>query len=154
MTATRDVLIITGRGNQSRDGVPVVRPAVLALLAVLRRRGVVAGWHEHTPGSFVVTPAPVSALLDRPRRRGDGDTQPTAAPEVIAGLESRTQIALRRLAERSLEALGAPVGESFVQGEMRRQFSVLSASVSAGPHREAQLRAAAERALDELDAAT
>src|SRR3989304_6999857 len=64
-----EVLVITGRGNQSADGVPVVRPAVAAVLARLRRQGVVAGWQEHTPGSFVVTPAPITALLEAPRRR-------------------------------------------------------------------------------------
>jgi len=50
-----EVLIVTGRGNQSDGGIPVVREAVIRLLLVLRRRGVVSGHEEHTPGSFVVT---------------------------------------------------------------------------------------------------
>ena len=63
MDGANEVLVITGRGNQSTDGVPVVRPAVAAVLARLRRQGVVAGWEEHTPGSFAITPAPITALL-------------------------------------------------------------------------------------------
>src|SRR5581483_8401542 len=68
-----EVLIITGRGNQSEGGVSVVRESVLRLLHTLKRRGVVSGQEEHTPGSFVVTLAPVSALWESPKRnRGRG----------------------------------------------------------------------------------
>src|SRR4051794_3816358 len=63
-----EVLIITGRGNQSEGGVSVVRDAVIRLLLVLKRRGVVRGHDEHTPGSFVVTLADVSALWESPKR--------------------------------------------------------------------------------------
>jgi hypothetical protein len=63
-----EVLIITGRGNQSEGGVSLVRDAVVRLLHVLKRRGVITGHQEHTPGSFVVTPAPLSALWESPRR--------------------------------------------------------------------------------------
>ena len=63
-----EVLIITGRGNNSDDGVSVVREAVIRLLHALKRRGVVDGHEEHTPGSFVVTLAPVSALWESPKR--------------------------------------------------------------------------------------
>src|SRR5689334_3336067 len=52
---TDEVLIITGRGNQSIGGVSVVREAVIRLLHTLKRRGVVTGHQEHTPGSFAVT---------------------------------------------------------------------------------------------------
>ncbi len=151
VASNRAVLIITGRGNQSLDGVPVVRPSVAAVLARMRRCGVVAGWQEHTPGSFVVTPAPVSALLESPRRRRDEDVEVPRDPAGLAELDATTRRVLRRLAVRSLEALGAPAGDSFVQDEMQRQFSVLGATVPAGPNREARLRATAERALDELD---
>ncbi|HUK62666.1 MAG TPA: hypothetical protein VLV15_05010, partial [Dongiaceae bacterium] len=51
-----DLLVITGRGNQSDGGVSPVREAVVRLFASLRRRGVIASAVEHTPGSFVVTP--------------------------------------------------------------------------------------------------
>jgi len=76
-----------------------------------------------------------------------------ADPAGLAGLEPATQQTLRQLAIRSLQALGAPVGESFVLDEMQRQFSVLGASIPDGPNRETRLRGAAEKALDELDGA-
>lgn len=145
------MLIITGRGNQSADGVPVVRPAVAAVLAKLRRRGVVQGWQEHTPGSFAVTPAPISALLEVPRRHRDPTSVPPSDPDGLMALDAATRRTLRQLAVRSLQALGAPAGEPFVQDEMQRQFSVLATVVLEGPERDARLRAAAARALDELD---
>jgi hypothetical protein len=148
-----EVLIITGRGNQSIDGVPVVRPVVAAVLAKLRRGGVVQGWREHTPGSFAVTPASLSALLEAPRRRRDAVVPAPRDPTSLGVLEPATRQVLRRLAVRSLESLGAPTDESYVQGEMQRQFSVLGASIPGGVSREVRLRAAAERALDELDEA-
>src|ERR1700680_395522 len=66
-----EVLVITGRGNQSPGGISPVRAAVVALLPALRRRGVVSEWREHTPGSFVVKLGSISALLDAPRRKCD-----------------------------------------------------------------------------------
>src|SRR5690242_6933186 len=57
-----EVLIITGRGRGSEGGVSVVRESVNSQLHVLRRRGVVRAFQEHTPGSFVVTLAPISEL--------------------------------------------------------------------------------------------
>ncbi|MFA6165215.1 MAG: hypothetical protein WC700_01230 [Gemmatimonadaceae bacterium] len=151
MDSATEVLVITGRGNQSTDGVPVVRPAVAAVLARLRRQGVVTGWQEHTPGSFAVTPAPITALLEAPRRRRDAAEPVIADPAALAALDPATRQILRTLAIRSLQALGAPVGESFVHDEMQRQFSILGAFVPDGPNRETQLRAAAESALNELD---
>ncbi len=153
MDGAHEVLVITGRGNQSTDGVPVVRPAVAAVLARLRRQGVITGWEEHTPGSFAVTPAPITALLEAPRRRRDPVEAAVADPAGLASLDLATRRTLRALAIRSLQALGAPVLESFVHDEMQRQFSVLGASIPDGPNREARLRAAAETALDELDGA-
>src|SRR2546430_17104520 len=49
-----EVLLITGRGNQSPGGISAVRAAIVGLLPSLRRRGVVAEWREHSPGSFVI----------------------------------------------------------------------------------------------------
>jgi hypothetical protein len=147
----REVLLVTGRGNQSEGGVAVVRPAVAGLLAKLRRRGVVEGWQEHTPGSFVVTPAPITALFEAPRRHGDRTEAVVMDGEGFAGLSDGTRMALRTLAIRSLQALGGPVDESFVQDEIRRQFSALGRSIPPEPNRDAQLRAAANAALDELD---
>jgi hypothetical protein len=72
-------------------------------------------------------------------------------PAGFAGLAPDTRHKLRTLAIRSLQALGAPVGESFVHDEMQRQFSILGAAIPDGPNREARLCSAAETALDELD---
>ena len=63
-----EVLVITGRGNQSPGGVGVVREAIIALMPSLRRRGVILNWREHSPGSLVVTLAPITTLLTAPRR--------------------------------------------------------------------------------------
>lgn len=145
------VLVITGRGNQSTDGIAVVRPAVAALLAKLRRRGVVAHWSEHTPGSFAVTPASLRTLLESPRRHGDRPQPPPADPASLSALDPTTREALRRLAERSLQLLGAPAHGSFLQDEMLRQFSVLGAAVPMGADRDRRLRSAAEHALREMD---
>lgn len=149
----RAVLLITGRGNQSEGGRPVVRPAVAGALAKLRRLGVVDGWQEHTPGSFVVTPALITALFEAPRRHGDQPAAVATDDTAFAGLAEGTRMALRALAIRSLQALGAPVSDAFVHDEMRRQFSVLGQSIPPEPDRDAKLRLAAETAMDELDAA-
>lgn len=151
VASAREVLVVTGRGNQSTDGLAVVRPAVAAVLGRLRRRGVIMGWQEHTPGSFVVTPAPITSLLGAPKRRRDAAEPAVLDPAGFAGLTSETRHTLRALAIRSLQVLGAPVDEVFVHDEMQRQFLILSASIPDGPTREARLCAAAETALGELD---
>lgn len=146
-----EVLVITGRGNRSADGMPVVRPAVMKTLAKLRRQGVVRGWQEHTPGSFVVVPAPISALFESPRRRGKPESPAVPDPDGLAGLDQETRLTLRRLAIRSLQTLGAPATDSFIRDEMLRQFSVLCVSIPPGPGRDAQLYRVAMTMLDELD---
>src|SRR5918992_4314091 len=75
-----DVLIITGRGKGSPDGLSVVREAVIRLLYSLKRKGVVASHEEHTAGSFVVTLAPMHALLEAPRRQKDARRTPKSPP--------------------------------------------------------------------------
>jgi len=151
MAQAAEVLVITGRGNQSADGIPVVRPAVAGALAKLRRRGVVESWQEHSPGSFVVIPAPIKALFEAPRRHGDLAAAAVVDDKAFAGLADRTRMALQRLAVRSLQQLGAPAVEPFVHDEMQRQFSALGRSIPPGSDRDARLRAAAETTLDELD---
>jgi hypothetical protein len=146
-----EVLVVTGRGNQSSGGVAIVRPAVESVLARLRRKGVVAGWQEHTPGSFVVTPAAIGALFDAPPRHGDRAEPPVADSGVFDGLHPDTRAALRALAVRSLQGLGVPTDDRFVLDEMQRQFSALGKSIAPGVHAESQLRATAIRALDEMD---
>src|SRR5262245_45437664 len=69
-----EVLVITGRGKHSEGGTPVVRQAIVQLFASLRRRNVIEAWAEHTPGSFVVTLAPVRALFEVPKRRRERRT--------------------------------------------------------------------------------
>ena len=150
-----EVLIITGRGKGSPDGVSVVREAVRKMLGLLKRRGVVATFSDHTQGSFIVTLAPVSALLAAPRRNRDrGRESAPASPTTsaaLAALEPATARLLRDLAVRSLETLGADLRESFVDAEMLRQFSLLAAGVESGAGSEAKLRQAIARALDEID---
>ena len=143
-----EVLIITGRGNQSDGGVSVVREGVQRLLLVLRRRGVVAGHLEHTPGSFVVTLAPLQALWESPRRkRGRGVAPMPPSPPSLESLDAETRSTLRNLAERSLEGLGIKDTDAFVPGEMLRQFGAIAATVGEAPDRDRRLAAAVRAAL-------
>jgi hypothetical protein len=145
-----EVLIITGRGNQSEGGVSVVREAVIRLLHVLKRRGVIKGHEEHTPGSFVVTLAPVSALWESARRNGGrGVAPPPRTPPSLDELDEESRVMLRNLAERALEGLGIKDTQEFMQGEMLRQFSAIAATVRDAPDRDASLRAALRTALDQ-----
>src|SRR2546423_12132999 len=54
-SGAKEVLIITGRGNQRPGGVAVECNAKLILLPTLRRRGEGNDWREHSPGSPTVT---------------------------------------------------------------------------------------------------
>lgn len=145
-----EVLLITGRGNRSEGGVSPVREAVVKRLALLRRRGVVATVQEHTPGSFVVGLAPMTALWDAPRRRKDQPPPPPDPPS-LAALASPTQALLRRLAACSLDALGLRHTDRFIESEMLRQFSRLASAVPAGAERESWLQAAIRRAITEYE---
>lgn len=147
-----EVLLITGRGSGSEGGVAVVREAVLRRLASLRRRNVVAEVHEHTAGSFVVVLAPLAALVDAPRRKREDAMPAPPDPKVLEGLGAETRALLRQLAARALDVLGvhAP-SKRFVSDEMVRQFAALAPGLPAGADREAALRAAIARALEELD---
>jgi hypothetical protein len=144
-----EVLIITGRGNRSAEGFSPVRDAVRRLLHVLKRRGVVTGHDEHTPGSFVVHIAPLTALWESPRRNRDrGIVPPAQTPPSLSELQPETRLLLRHLAERALEALGLKETEDFLEAEMLRQFGAIAAGIGEGPRREARLRAALRAALD------
>jgi hypothetical protein len=145
-----EVLIITGRGNNSLAGYSVVREAVIRLLHALRRRGVVKTHEEHTAGSFVVTLAPVSALWESPKRNaGRGVAAAPRTPPSLDDLDAETRLLLRNLAERSLEGLGIKETSEFLQGEMLKQFSAIVRSIGDAPDREARLRAAVRAALDQ-----
>jgi hypothetical protein len=147
-----ELLVITGRGNKSEAGVAVVREATIRVFHELRRKGVVEGFVEHTPGSFVVTLAPVEAMLDAAKRRSEPEVAPPPpVPPTLAALDEETRRELRVLAERSLDALGIRERGPFVESEMLRLFGLLAASVGNGTEREAQLRSAIRRAMSELD---
>jgi hypothetical protein len=152
MQQSGELLVITGRGNNSTDGVSVVREAAMRIFHELRRKGVIEGFVEHTAGSFVVTLAPISAMFDAAKRRVERETPPApAVPPTLTSLGEETRQRLRLLAERSLDALGIRERGPFVETEMLRLFGVLAASAVPGADREMQLRAAIERAMTELD---
>jgi hypothetical protein len=151
VTVSGEVLIITGRGKGSPDGVSAVREGVAKLLVSLRRRGVVSDFADHSPGSFVVTLAPVSDLLDAPRRRRDRPAEQMRDSVRLGEIEPSTRRLLRDLATQSLASLGTSLSDRFVEDEMIRQFSVLAASIPPGRGREERLRRAILRAIEELD---
>ena len=148
-----EVLVITGRGNRSIDGLSPVREAIIKLLPSLRRRNVLSTFAEHTPGSFSVTLAPVRSLFEAPKRRRER-TEPTApvAPASLAALDDETRTALHDVAVAMLASLGArsPSG-AMINDEMCRQFAQISAALPAGPDKEALLQQAAQRALEEFE---
>ena len=147
-----EVLLITGRGNQSPGGISAVRAAIVALLPALRRRGIVVEWREHTPGSFVVKLGSISSLLDAPKRKRDRAlVAKPADPRSLAELESSTLSLLRRLAIRSLESLGVKQPEKFINAEMLSKFNSLAGGVVPGVEGEARLREAIATALEQLD---
>ena len=147
-----EVLVITGRGNQSPHGISPVREAIVALFPSLRRRGVVSEWKEHSPGSFIVKLGSISALLDAPRRRRDRKSGTTVSnPKALEGLEISTLSLLRRLAVRSLESLGVRDPTNYIEAEMLSKFNSLAGGVTPGAEGEIRLRAAITAALDHLD---
>jgi hypothetical protein len=151
MSRATEALVITGRGNNSPDGISVVREAIAQLLASLRRRGVLSDVIEHTPGSFVVTFAKLTAVRDAPQRSRNPHEPPTRDPAALAALEPETRAMLRRLAKRAIEELGVDPTPSFVEQEMLEQFGAAAAGVPEGPNREQRLRNALDAALHEYD---
>jgi hypothetical protein len=145
-----ELLIITGRGKGSEDGISVVRQTILALFPSLRRRNVITKWEEHTEGSFVVTLAPMSAMFEAPRRRRE-PTVRLPLPESLSALSPDTLNLLRELAVASLMMLGVHDSERFIESEMTTKFSQLTAALSGAEDPEMELRAAIQRALEELD---
>jgi hypothetical protein len=144
-----ELLIITGRGNNSEGGVSAVREAVLALFPSLRRRNVITTWEEHTPGSFVVTLAPMNALFEAPRRRRE-PAVPPPQPRSLSALSPETLNLLRQLAVSSLTVLGVHDFDRFMESEMMEKFTTLSAALPDSTDPEAELRNAIRNALDEL----
>ena len=147
-----EVLVITGRGNNSEGGIAVVREASIRVFHELRRKGVIAGFAEHTAGSFVVTLAPVRAMFDAAsRRREQTPLPPPATPPTLDALGDDTRQLLRALAERSLDALGVRDRTPFMESEMLKLFGSLAATVPEGPDRERRLRTAIRAAVSEYD---
>jgi hypothetical protein len=156
MARAGEVLIITGRGAGSPDGVGAVRDAIANVLARLKRAGVVENVRAHTAGSFAVELASIQSLFDvnRRSRHREADT-PLADPQGIAALDDETRRQLRLLAEYSLRQLGVPPEPTFVADEMLRQFSVLVQGMAPDePDREGRLKflVSAARAAYEDDA--
>ena len=145
-----EVLIITGRGSQSPGGVSVVREAIVKLLASMKRRGIVAQHREHTAGSFIVTLAPMSALLSAPKRHREPRIV-TPSPPSLAAIDPDIRQLLERLARRAIEALGVRDPDPYLETEMLRQFSAIAQGVPEGPDRDGRLRRALRQTLDELD---
>jgi hypothetical protein len=145
-----ELLIITGRGKGSEGGVSVVRQTILALFPSLRRRNVITGWAEHTAGSFVVTLAPISAMFEAPKRRREPSV-PLQIPKSLAALSPDTLNLLRELAVTSLMMLGVQNAEKFVESEMTARFAKLTAALAGAEDPEAELRAAIQRSIEELE---
>lgn len=149
-----EVLIITGRGAHSADGVPVVRTYVAKKLASLRRTGVVASVSEHTPGSYVVGLSSVSAMLTAPQRAPRKATAgvPNVTVPSLSGLTSDTQRLVREVAARTLESLGIQATtRTIVADEIERQAELLSRSMPRDANREQWIRGAALRILNESE---
>jgi len=152
VSGVTQVLLITGRGNSSVDGISAVRQEILALLPTLRRRGVVADWREHSPGSFAIRLDSIASLLEAPRRRRDRDArEPAHDPQALTALNPDTRALLRQLAVRSLESLGVRDPEKFVEAEMLSKFHSLAAGIGSGTDNEKKLREGITSALEQFD---
>ena len=146
---TKEVLIVTGRGNQSPGGVAVIRETVERLLFSLRRRGVILSHQEHNPGAFVARLAPIRALTEAPPRR----REPFSARRSVSfsGLSPETTSLLHDLAECSLAALGVPSDDRAIEDEMHRQLGAIVPGLASGAELEDELRMALRSAIAEYD---
>lgn len=151
MTKAREVLVITGRGNQSVGGIGILRQEIFKLLPSLRRAGVVESWKEHSPGSVVVQLAPMSALLEAPRRRRANASRDVVPVDrgVLKGLQPETLRLLRQLAVQNLELLGVAHSPIFTEQEMMRTFSALMSAIPETGDREQALCNAIMKGIDE-----
>jgi hypothetical protein len=146
-----EVLVITGRGNNSEGGVSVVREAAIRVFHEMSRKGVIKGYSEHTAGSFVVSLAPMSATLDAAKTRDRAPLPPPASPPSLASLSTETRQQLRVLAERSLDTLGVRERGPFLEDEMLRLFGSLAKTIKPGEDREPALRRAITAAMSDYD---
>jgi hypothetical protein len=120
------------------------------MLPTLKRRGVVENWREHTPGSFVIQLAPMTALLEAPRRRRGNAPAETAIESVeLAGLKPETLALLRQIASQNLMTLGITESQLFLDEEMLRTFSKLIRALPTDGDREAGLQQAISKMISE-----
>jgi len=151
----REVLVVTGRGNQSFGRVPVVREAVRRLLGYLSTRGVVVDHSEHSPGSFAVRLAPMNMVTGRRTTNAGEVIGPPLDPPTLDGLSAATREHLRVLATGTLHGLGIrDPSPQFVRDEMLRQCAQLAATLgpaATADAREALLQLAIIRAIERLD---
>lgn len=151
MARSGEVLVITGRGRRSADGVAVLRPAVEKLFTRLKRLGVVAAVTAHNEGSFAVTLAPVKALFDAPRRARATHLPPRVDLAAFEGLSDGTRAALQHLAERALESLGAPTSPDLVKDEMLHQLTLLVPGLPPDEDPDSALRRIAQEVAETLE---
>ncbi len=150
VTKANEVLVITGRGNQSAGGIGIIRQELLAMLPSLKRRGVVKSWREHSPGSIVIQLAPMSALIEAPRRRRGNESPAQQVESVeLAGLKPETLALLRQTASQSLMTLGITESPLFIEQEMQRTFSKLIRSLPSDVDREEALQHAISKMISE-----
>jgi hypothetical protein len=115
---------------------------------------VVASVQEHSPGSFVVQLAGLRTLLEAPPRKKDSPRRAKKREAQWAhGLRPATLVALRELATRSLDMLGAPATDTLVDDEMLHHFTRFASAIGTGVDRDVRLRMAIRTALDELSGA-
>lgn len=149
---SEEVLIITGRGNQSLGGIAVLRPAIEKLLFSLRRRGVVLSHSDHGPGAFTIRLAPMRAVVNAPKRKRETTRSEVAV--AYHGMSAPAADLLRQLAERSLHSLGVAANERAIAEEMHRYLRVIVPALRPTSNDEAadaQLVRALRAALAEFD---
>jgi len=147
---TGEVLVITGRGAGSLEGIPVVKEATQRVLDRLRRLGVITSYGEDTPGSFIATLAPLRSLLEAPARRKTPAPASSRRTPSILGIKPETRERLRYLATRAIEALGVKAAsEEQLASEMARQFSVIARTAPSGVDADKWIDGAITKALNE-----
>ena len=147
-----EVLIITGRGLGSLDGVGRVRAGVLRRCTQLKRLNVVVSLSEYGPGAFVVTVATLRALVEPPRlRTGRKTPMLPGDPNELVALPATLRALLRQVAVLTVQRLGVrDPSDAMIADEMLTQFGALSPGAVSSPDPEAALHRAAERLLQEL----
>ncbi len=147
-----DVLVVTGRGLGSLDGVGRVREAVLTRCRRLKRLNVVADVREHGPGAVVVTVLPLRAVINAPRlRTGRKTPVQLGEPGELSALPDDIRAILREVALLAIQRLGVlNPGESTIADEMRWQFGVLSSGIADSADLTGALRSVATRLLRDL----